>query len=175
MISTAWSDCTLMCHERGIERTAFSWRRPSALIFSWIGKGIWDIGLRISRTSTVSNIFASKLISPCTLCSYEIDCADIVDLRTDGGCAVQCIDPCDKACDWRAYVANGRDPPSWHIARRLISDGHAGVLVESFAPSATCKDQNLVLWKWSNRPPHSVNVFDPSGRLPRNQLSWSER
>jgi hypothetical protein len=31
------------------------------------------------------------------------------------------------------------------------------------------------LWDWSARPPHQVTVFDPSGRLPRNQLSWGER
>jgi RES domain-containing protein len=114
------------------------------------------------------------MIPPCTLCSYEVDCADVVDLRTDAGCAAQGIHPADMDCDWRAYVANGCDPPSWRIARRLISDGHAGILVPSFAPNTTYKDQNLVLWKWSNRPPHLVNVFDPKGRLPRNQLSWNE-
>ena len=59
-------------------------------------------------------------------------------------------------------------------ARRLIARGIAGILVPSFAPGAAPHDENLVLWDWSGRPPHQVTVFDPSGRLPRNQLSWDE-
>jgi RES domain-containing protein len=75
-------------------------------------------------------------------------------------------------CDWRSYVANGRNPPSWRLARYLISQGYAGILVPSFAREATHEDQNLVLWKWSNWRPHMVKVFDADKRLPRNQLSW---
>jgi RES domain-containing protein len=33
-------------------------------------------------------------------------------------------------------------------------------------------DINLVLWRWSLALPHKVAVFDPGGRLPKNQLSW---
>jgi RES domain-containing protein len=61
------------------------------------------------------------------------------------------------------------------LARRLITRGIAGILVPSFAPGATPGDDNLVLWDWSNRLPHRVTVFDPTGRLPRNQRSWDER
>jgi RES domain-containing protein len=28
------------------------------------------------------------------------------------------------------------------------------------------------LWRWNGSLPHKVAVFDPSGRLPKNQLSW---
>jgi len=64
--------------------------------------------------------------------------------------------------------------PSWRLARRLIARGIAGILVPSFAPGATHRDENLVLWDWSNRPPRQVTVFDPTGRLPRDQRSWGE-
>ena len=40
------------------------------------------------------------------------------------------------------------------------------------APGATPGDQNLVLWKWGKSLPHKVSVHDPSGRLPKDQLSW---
>jgi RES domain-containing protein len=30
----------------------------------------------------------------------------------------------------------------------------------------------VVLWTWGPDLPHNVNVFDPTGRLPKNQLSW---
>jgi RES domain-containing protein len=58
------------------------------------------------------------------------------------------------------------------VQGRLIARSVAGILVPSFTPSFTHRDENLVLWKLSERPPHQVRVFDPSGRLPRNQLSW---
>jgi RES domain-containing protein len=52
-------------------------------------------------------------------------------------------------------------------------DGAAGLLAPSYyAVAAGPTDANLVLWRWSGRLPHQVAVFDPSGRLPKNQLSW---
>jgi len=47
------------------------------------------------------------------------------------------------------------------------------MLVPSFVPGATADDLNLVLWSWSERAPRQVSVFDPSGRLPKDQLSWT--
>jgi RES domain-containing protein len=34
-------------------------------------------------------------------------------------------------------------------------------------------DRNLVLWRWGPDLPHKVTVYDPTGKLPKNQLSWS--
>ncbi len=53
-----------------------------------------------------------------------------------------------------------------------MAEGQAGILVPSFAPEATEADHNLVLWRWSDRRPHRGRVFDPTGRLPKDQLSW---
>lgn len=111
-------------------------------------------------------------IEPYVLCSYDVDCSDIADLRTNAGRAAHHVDLADMACAWFAEAASGREPPSWRIARQLAAQGRAGVVVPSFAPGATDGDDNLVLWKWGRRLPHRVNVFDPSGRLPKNQLSW---
>jgi RES domain-containing protein len=77
------------------------------------------------------------------------------------------------ACAWFTEAAAGREPASWRLARRLIADGAAGVLAPSFVRGATPGDVNLILWDWSGRRPHKVAVFDPSGRLPKNQLSWA--
>ena len=57
--------------------------------------------------------------------------------------------------------------------RRLLAEGRAGVRVPNFANGAMIDDQNLVLWRWGAVPPHRVAVYDPSGKLPRNQLSWT--
>lgn len=110
-------------------------------------------------------------IEPCVLCSYEVACDDIADLRTPESRAEHHVRFEDLACPWFGLLAQGREPPSWEIARRLYDEGKAGILVPSFAPGATAEDHNLVLWRWSDRPPHRVQVFDPSGRLPKDQLS----
>jgi RES domain-containing protein len=115
--------------------------------------------------------FAFK-INPCVLCCYEVDCDDVADLRTDAGRADHAVDLAELSGAWLSDVLDGKDPPSWRMARRLVSGGYAGILVPSFAPGVTSVDQSLVLWNWASSLPHQVNVFDPSGRLPRNQLSW---
>ncbi len=105
--------------------------------------------------------FAHKL-QPLTLVEYEVDCEDIEDLTA----AV------DLACGWLALAKAGKTPPTWTLADRLQAQGAAGVLVPSFAPGAMADEVNLVLWKWSDRRPHRCRVFDPAGRLPKNQRSW---
>jgi len=115
--------------------------------------------------------FAFK-IDPCLLCCYDVDCADIVDLRPDAGRKEHGVTLADLSCGWDTDVLERREPASWQLARRLIARGIAGILVPSFAPGASGSDENLVLWDWSERPPHQVRLFDPSGRLPRDQRSW---
>jgi RES domain-containing protein len=111
-------------------------------------------------------------IQPCVLCCYEVDCEDIADLRTDAGRAEHGVRWEFMACAWFSFLAEGREPPSWPVVRGLIEAGQAGALVPSFAPGTAEGDDNLVLWRWGTAPPHRVSVFDPSGRLPRNALSW---
>jgi len=118
-----------------------------------------------------SRAFAFK-IDPCVLCCYDVDCADVVDLRSEAGRAEHGVAAAELSSDWLSSRREGGEPASWQLARRLMARGIAGILVPSFAPGATGSDQNLVLWDWSDRPPHQVRVFDPSGRLPLNQLSW---
>ena len=76
------------------------------------------------------------------------------------------------AAGWFSFLAEGDEPPSWRIARRLIGEGAAGMLAPSYAPGAPPTDHNLVLWRWGEKLPHRIAVFDPSGRLPKDQLSW---
>ena len=115
--------------------------------------------------------FAFK-IEPCVLCSYDIDCEDIVDLRDEAGREAESMGLEDLGCPWLHIALAGRAPSSWKLATRLIARGVAGVLVPSFAPGADANDHNLVLWRWSSRRPNRCVVHDPSGRLPKDQLSW---
>lgn len=121
----------------------------------------------VGAVNEASQGFAGR-IPPLTLCEYEVHCADIVDLRTpeqqqEAGTTLEAM-----ACAWKLDAA----PPSQRLASRLTGDGAAGVLVPSFALGAAPHHHNLVLWRWGEALPHRIRVFDPTGRLPSNQLSW---
>ncbi|SDA98724.1 RES family NAD+ phosphorylase [Mesorhizobium qingshengii] len=137
-------------------------------------KGVPALYLALSVMTAVKEAnqgFAHR-IDPCVLCSYEVDCADVVDLTSEAERAKVSITTQDMSCAWAMALAKGERPPSWTIHDRLAGRGIAGILVPSFAPGAEADDRNLVLWKWGPDLPHQVAVFDPSGRLPKDQLSW---
>ena len=104
--------------------------------------------------------FARKF-EPCVLCTYEIDCEDVVDLR--GEKHAQRSGRRRRGDGLPLVRGGGRRAraASWRLARRLIADGAAGVLAPSFVRGATPGDVNLILWDWSGRRPHKVAVFDP--------------
>ena len=136
--------------------------------------GIPALYLALDPMTAIKEInqgFARKF-EPCVLCTYEVDCADIVDLRNEARRAAADARAEDMACAWFAHRARRDEAPSQRLARRLMEGGAAGILVPSYVNSATEADQNCVLWNWSDKRPHKVAVFDPSGRLPRDQLSW---
>jgi RES domain-containing protein len=117
--------------------------------------------------------FAHRL-DPLTVCAYEADVESITDLRSEATREAAGVALTDMACPWALDRAEGRRPASWSLAQRLIAAGVAGILVPSFANHARPEMANLVLWRWGPEPPHKVTVHDPSGRLPRNDLSWRE-
>lgn len=114
----------------------------------------------------------SHRFDPLTICSYNVDMDDLIDLRTDQARAVAGVALTDVSCGWFDDLAKRKTPPSWTVAKRLIGTGASGILVPSFARGARPDMANLVLWKWGSELPHKVEVHDPSGRLPKDQLSW---
>jgi RES domain-containing protein len=110
---------------------------------------------------------------PLTICSYDVDVDDVVDLRDDAGRKANGARMAELDCAWFDLASGGRQPPSWALAARLMASGKAGILVPSFAAAARPGMSNLVLWKWGPDLPYRVIVNDPSGRLPKDQLSWS--
>lgn len=111
-------------------------------------------------------------IDPLTICSYDVDVEDIIDLRTDAGRAAAAVEIEQLSCAWAYDRATGVTPASWDVAMRLMAKGAAGILVPSFARGAHPGMSNLVLWRWGPALPHLVRVHDPHGRLPADQSSW---
>lgn len=114
----------------------------------------------------------SNRLHPLLLCEYDVDCEDIADLCNVDVRATVGVSLDDMACAWLIEQRANRIAPSQSISAALSAQGFAGALVPSFAPGAQSRDQNLVLWRWGPDLPHRVSVFDPSGRLPNDQLSW---
>jgi RES domain-containing protein len=140
--------------------------------FNWPGLETLYLSLNFKTAfREVSAGFAHRL-TPYVLCSYDVDCEDVADLRDEAGRAEHGVALDDLACAWGDAVVAGREPASWGVVRRLLADGRAGALVPSFATGATAEDQNLVLWRWGPDLPHRIAVYDPSGTLPKTQLSW---
>lgn len=117
---------------------------------------------------------------PTTICTYDVDVDDIVDLRKEADQKKAGVTRADLACGWRNDLKEKREPASWRIADRFMTDfvnrkKAAGILVPSFAVGASLEMHNLVLWMWGPNLPHRIVVFDPNRKLPRNQLSWEPR
>jgi RES domain-containing protein len=114
----------------------------------------------------------TQRLHPLTMCEYDVDCNPVADLRTAGERAKHGVAFEDIACPWLTCLKNGEDAPSWLVVDRRRADGFVGLLTPSFVPNATPYNNNLVLWTWGADLPTKVKVFDPMGRLPKNQLSW---
>ena len=116
----------------------------------------------------------TQRLHPLVMCEYDIDCDGVADLRTEDECSKYGVTPTDLACPWLSFQLAGKEAPSWLVADRLKAD-YAGIIVPSFVPGADEKNSNLVLWAWGPDLPRRVQVFDPAGRLPRDQLSWPKK
>ncbi len=109
---------------------------------------------------------------PLTLCAYEVDCDDVLDLTDPATLAAHGITPQDLACHWKDLETRGLKPPTWLLADRLTKVGIAAVIVPSYASGATAADINVIFWTWGPLPPHQVRVIDDERRLPKDAQSW---
>lgn len=83
---------------------------------------------------------------PMTLCTYDVDCDDVLDLTDSRVLAAQGIGRDDLSCPWEDHATRGLMPPSWVLAERLVALGVAAILVQSFAAGAAVDDVNVVFW-----------------------------
>ncbi len=101
-----------------------------------------------------------------TIVAYEVDCANIVDLNDPNTLNFLGFTSAELACAWEDFASQNQYPPTWQLAAQLQSLGVSGVKCRSFAPGCTDQNHNLVLWQWSDAPPHSIRAIDDFNRLP---------
>jgi len=107
---------------------------------------------------------------PTTLCAYEVDCDDLVDLTDPDEQSTRHLKLADLASPWESQYDEGHTPTTWAIASTLMNEGAAGIIVPSFASNAPPQSKNMVLWDWSDKPPHQVILIDDNNRLARVSL-----
>jgi RES domain-containing protein len=140
--------------------------------FNWPGLETLYLSLDFNTVFREVSAGLAHRLTPYVLCSYGVDCDDIADLRDEAGRTGHGVDLAELACAWSEALRAGREPATWPTVRRLLAEGAAGILVPSFANGATAAYQSLVLWRWGPDRPHKVTVHDPTGKLPKNALSW---
>jgi RES domain-containing protein len=113
--------------------------------------------------------FAGRML-PLTLCEYDVDCADIIDLTVPAMREAEGVAFADLGCGWLTFQRAGQVAPSQLVARSLIKKGYAGALVSSYVPNVQEHAANLVLWRWGDRALNKVEVYDPDGRLGKDAL-----
>ncbi len=113
-----------------------------------------------------------RKVRPMTLCSYDVDCVDLVDLTDPKTLNTLSVSHSDLACAWEDMARRGLVPPTWALSKRLMAGGASGVIVQSFAVGTTRNNVNVVFWRWGQDMPHRVAVIDDHDRLPRNRRSW---
>jgi RES domain-containing protein len=138
-------------------------------------KGIPTLYLSLSvRTCGLEMGHGFKNLFPAlTLVSYEVEVDDVVDLTSAASRRKARVRLEDLGCAWRDGMGKGIKPASWIVTNKLRAEGASGILVPSFANGAGAEDINLVLWRWGAAPPYRVVPYDPAGRLPKNQQSWT--
>ena len=107
---------------------------------------------------------------PGTLVSYILRIAPVVDFRAG-------YEPArwpglweEFYCDWRELWFNQRvEPPSWVLADEALAAGAKGIL---FASKLAPGGLNLVVYTEMLAADDTLQLYDPTGALPKNQDSW---
>lgn len=105
-------------------------------------------------------------LQPTTLVCYRariemvFDTADAAVLGAAGLDEAALADP-----TWRDQMRTTGEARTQRFARDLIAAGYNGLLVRSFAKGAGAGDRNLVLWKWAEFGPSSLELIDDEDRL----------
>jgi RES domain-containing protein len=113
----------------------------------------------------------ASITPPATLAAYKVTLEDVADLSAGYDPAIWPAEWADWSCSWRNIARIDRKvPPSWNLADALITAGCRGLLFPSLRHAG---GTNLVVFSANLTLKDVVEVYDPDGRLPHDQSSWS--
>ena len=129
-------------------------------------KGVPALYLSLSAMTALKEANQVGVLQPTTLVSYEAEIEGLFDGRDDVALAAWGMDAAAlAAATWRDEMKQTGEAATQAFARRLITGGHNGLLVRSFAAGTTAADLNVVLWQWGDGPPARLILTDDEGRL----------
>jgi len=106
---------------------------------------------------------------PALIARLELSGAALCDLRDEGMLHQLGADISIHAVQWRDDLDRGKVPKTHALARRLLADGHHGVIYPSvMSNGGSC----VALWRWNSPGGPMLQVIDPEGRLPKDAASW---
>ena len=112
----------------------------------------------------------STLMPPGTLVSYTVRLAPVIDFRDGFVLAVWPDLWAEFHCDWRELWFNRQvEPPCRALADQVTAVGAKGIL---FASTLAVGGINLVVYNDALALGDTLQVYDPTGALPKNQESW---
>jgi RES domain-containing protein len=131
-------------------------------------KGLPTLYLSLAVMTAIRESNQVGSLQPTTLVSYEAEIEQLFDCRDDLALQAEGMDAVGLAdSTWRDQMRLKGEAATQAFARRLMTSGHQGLLVRSFAPGATADDLNIVLWKWGSRAPSRLVLIDDEHRLSR--------
>ncbi|MFH6786932.1 MULTISPECIES: RES family NAD+ phosphorylase [Methylobacterium] len=135
-------------------------------------KGVSALYLSADPETALAELRQDALLAPpATLAAYKVIVGDIVDFAGGFDSDRWSPDWSDWNCDWKYMSRIERKmPQTWRLSNEIIGQQCRGLLFPSTRkPGGT----NLVLFSDHLTQADKVEVHDPNGDLPRNQLSWN--
>ena len=129
-------------------------------------KGTEAIYTALSPETAIREANRVGHLQPTLLLAYDADIPRIFDTRDADALATRSMTPDGLADpDWRRKMLDGERAPTQEFAAELAEEGHAGLLVRSFAPGAAAGGLNLVLWRWNVAESDRLTLIDDEKRL----------
>ncbi len=131
-------------------------------------KGTPALYLSLSVVTALREANQVGNLQPTTLVSYDAEIDTIFDCRDTAALAAEGMTADALAAPtWRDEMKAIGEAKTQGFASRLMSTGHNGLIVRSFAPGSTADDLNLVLWRWGDSSPARLVLIDDENRLSR--------
>lgn len=105
-------------------------------------------------------------LQPTTLVAYRAEIQTVFDATNAANLAAADLDEAALADPtWRDQIRSLGQARTQRLARELVAQGYNGLLVRSFAKGAAAGGLNLVLWRWGDSAPSSLELIDDEHRL----------
>lgn len=129
-------------------------------------KGVPALYCSLSIMTAVREANQVGTLQPTTLVAYEAELERIFDGTVEANLIAAGLDAATiRAPTWRDEMMTTGEARTQSFARSLIAKGYSALLVPSFAPGASRRDTNMVLWEWGSEAPARLTFIDDEGRL----------